>query len=239
MHSLLVIKDVNLFPETAVLPYKKGTPEFLTGRGGYRVAVLCGSLGGCTRAAAAPEPLSPKLTGTAISSEDSAVLTGDEAALFTGEAAAQLNASDAVILAVPVADYPYWRDGILAVKAIPVLWWCCTETLKASGGACEGDFTADGMLTPSMGTDELHWSLHFSARQSMARLQWAKEREQLLARIEERKWIDMAKGILSKTRGCSESEAYELLRKQAMNDRKRMVDVANAIVQAYQLLHKP
>ncbi|MFP4975781.1 ANTAR domain-containing response regulator [Paenibacillus sp. CN-4] len=238
MHSLLVIKDVNLFPETAVFPYKEGTPEFLIGRGGYRVAVLCGSLGGCFGAAAAPEPLSFELTDTAIS-RDSAVLTRDGAALFTGEAAAQLNASEAVVLAVPVADYPYWRDGILAVKAIPVLWWCCTETLKASGGACEGDFTADGMLTPSMGTDELHWSLHFSARQSMARLQWAKEREQLLARIEERKWIDMAKGILSKTRGCSESEAYELLRKQAMNDRKRMVDVANAIVQAYQLLHKP
>lgn len=46
----------------------------------------------------------------------------------------------------------------------------------------------------------------------------------------------MAKGILSKTKNISESEAYDLLRKQAMNERKRMVDVATSIVKVYQLL---
>ncbi|MNY46685.1 Nitrate regulatory protein [compost metagenome] len=87
-----------------------------------------------------------------------------------------------------------------------------------------------------MQPQEIHWILHFSARQCFERQQWLKEREQLLSRIEERKWIDMAKGILSKAKNISESEAYDLLRKQAMNERKRMVDVATSIVKVYQLL---
>ncbi|MNE97898.1 ANTAR domain protein [compost metagenome] len=48
----------------------------------------------------------------------------------------------------------------------------------------------------------------------------------------------MAKAILRETRGITESEAYDLLRKQAMNERKRMVDVATSLVKAYELLHK-
>ncbi|MNN62293.1 ANTAR domain protein [compost metagenome] len=94
----------------------------------------------------------------------------------------------------------------------------------------------DGILSPSMLAQEIHWILHFSSRQCFERHQWLKEKEQLLARIEERKWIDMAKGILSKAKNISESEAYDLLRKQAMNERKRMVDVATSIVKVYQLL---
>jgi response regulator NasT len=87
-----------------------------------------------------------------------------------------------------------------------------------------------------MSAQDAHASLQLGFQHYMLRRQWAQEREQLLSRLEERKWIDQAKGILSEIKGISEAEAYDFLRKQAMNERKRMVDVATSIVKVYQLL---
>ncbi|WNS45368.1 ANTAR domain-containing protein [Paenibacillus sp. MMS20-IR301] len=144
--------------------------------------------------------------------------------------------ADAFILHLPVTEINEWRAVLVQQKIAPVLWWCTARTATLSVSACGDDIMVDGILSPAMQARELHWILHFSSRQSFERQQWLKEREQLLSRIEERKWIDMAKGILSKAKNISESEAYDLLRKQAMNERKRMVDVATSIVKVYQLL---
>jgi response regulator NasT len=54
--------------------------------------------------------------------------------------------------------------------------------------------------------------------------------------LEERKVIDRAKGILMKARGISEDEAYALLRKTAMDQGRKVVDVASALVTAAGLL---
>ena len=152
------------------------------------------------------------------------------------EAMAGIKEADASILHVPVSEIKEWGTLLMKQKMAPVIWWCTDETANLSLAACEDHIMVDGILGPSMQPQEIHWSLHFSAKQCFERQQWLKEREQLLSRIEERKWIDMAKGILSKVKNISESEAYDVLRKQAMNERKRMVDVATSIVKVYQLL---
>lgn len=54
--------------------------------------------------------------------------------------------------------------------------------------------------------------------------------------LEERKLIDRAKGILMKARGISEEEAYALMRKTAMDQGRKVVDVASALVTAAGLL---
>jgi two-component system, response regulator / RNA-binding antiterminator len=54
--------------------------------------------------------------------------------------------------------------------------------------------------------------------------------------LEERKVIDRAKGILMRNRGIGEEEAYGLLRKAAMDQGKRLVDLAQALVMATDLL---
>ncbi|MCC5965086.1 MAG: ANTAR domain-containing protein [Natronohydrobacter sp.] len=54
--------------------------------------------------------------------------------------------------------------------------------------------------------------------------------------LEERKLIDRAKGILMKARGISEDEAYALMRKAAMDQGRKVADVAGAIVTAAGLL---
>jgi response regulator NasT len=54
--------------------------------------------------------------------------------------------------------------------------------------------------------------------------------------LQERKVIDKAKGILMKNRGISEEEAYALLRSTAMNENRRLADVAHSLVTAAKLL---
>ncbi len=54
--------------------------------------------------------------------------------------------------------------------------------------------------------------------------------------LEERKVIDRAKGLLMKAKSISEEEAYALLRKAAMNQNRRVADVAEALVTASGLL---
>jgi response regulator NasT len=54
--------------------------------------------------------------------------------------------------------------------------------------------------------------------------------------LEERKTIDRAKGILMKARGVSEDEAYALLRKAAMDQGRKLAEVAEALVSTAGLL---
>ena len=54
--------------------------------------------------------------------------------------------------------------------------------------------------------------------------------------LEERKVIDRAKGILMRARGIDEDEAYGLLRKAAMDQGKKLADMAQALVMATDLL---
>ncbi len=51
-----------------------------------------------------------------------------------------------------------------------------------------------------------------------------------------RKTIDRAKGILMKSKGLSEQEAYDLLRRSAMNHGRKIIDVAQSLVIASGLL---
>src|SRR6478672_2320907 len=69
---------------------------------------------------------------------------------------------------------------------------------------------------------------------SFARLE--SELERARSALEERKVIDRAKGILMKARNLSEEAAYVLLRKTAMNENKKIAEVAQSVVTAAELL---
>jgi len=62
------------------------------------------------------------------------------------------------------------------------------------------------------------------------------ERDEARAGLAERKVLDRAKGIVMKQRGCSEDEAYRLLRKAAMDQNKRVAEVAEQLVAMSKLL---
>jgi len=54
--------------------------------------------------------------------------------------------------------------------------------------------------------------------------------------LEERKIVERAKGILMKARGMDEAEAYDVMRKAAMNENRRIPEVAQSLVTAARLL---
>jgi response regulator NasT len=54
--------------------------------------------------------------------------------------------------------------------------------------------------------------------------------------LEERKVVERAKGILMKMRGLSEEDAFSLLRQTAMNEKKKMSEIAQSVVTAAGLL---
>ncbi len=62
------------------------------------------------------------------------------------------------------------------------------------------------------------------------------ELEQTRRALEERKLVDRAKGILMRARGIGEEEAYALLRKTAMDQGRKLGEVAQALVLASDLL---
>jgi len=62
------------------------------------------------------------------------------------------------------------------------------------------------------------------------------ELEQTKTTLAERKLVDRAKGILMTTRGLSEQDAYNALRKAAMNQNRRMAEIAKSVVELADLM---
>jgi response regulator NasT len=63
-----------------------------------------------------------------------------------------------------------------------------------------------------------------------------RELEEAKDQLAERKVIERAKGILMKARSITEDEAYALLRRTAMNENRRIAEVAHSVVMAAGLL---
>jgi response regulator NasT len=68
---------------------------------------------------------------------------------------------------------------------------------------------------------------------AFARLQ--AELESAKGALEERKVIDRAKGVLMRAKNLTEEEAYSLLRKTAMNENKKIAEIAQSVLTAAEL----
>jgi response regulator NasT len=56
------------------------------------------------------------------------------------------------------------------------------------------------------------------------------------SQLAERKVVDRAKGILMRAKGIAEEEAYDRMRRAAMNEQKKLVEIAQSIVTAAEIL---
>lgn len=80
-------------------------------------------------------------------------------------------------------------------------------------------------------TPQLGRSVLTLIQQQSQRLQaQADELASMRATLNDRKQIDQAKLLLIKHQGCSEEQAWQMLRKMAMNQNKRVVDIAIAML---------
>jgi response regulator NasT len=64
------------------------------------------------------------------------------------------------------------------------------------------------------------------------------ELNQARTALSERKLIDRAKGMLMQARGMTEEEAYQTMRKLAMDQGKRMADIASNVIAIADVLGK-
>lgn len=62
------------------------------------------------------------------------------------------------------------------------------------------------------------------------------ELEEVRTELADRKTIDRAKGILMKSKGLTEQDAYDLLRRTAMKQSRKIIDVAQSLIIASGLL---
>ena len=63
-----------------------------------------------------------------------------------------------------------------------------------------------------------------------------RELEDARSELEGRKVIDKAKGIIMKSRNLSEDEAYALMRRSAMNQNRKLIDIAQSLIVAAGIL---
>lgn len=100
--------------------------------------------------------------------------------------------------------------------------------IKAGVSAYVVDGFHPNRLAPIMGVARAR----FEAEQSLKN-----ELDLTKVRLKERQLVEKAKGILMRERHCDEETAYQCLRKSAMDNNKRIGDVAAQLIQAHQMLH--
>jgi len=62
------------------------------------------------------------------------------------------------------------------------------------------------------------------------------ELDEARSQLEDRKTIDRAKSIVMQLKGLSEDEAYALMRRTAMNEKRKLVDIARSLITAAEML---
>ena len=106
-----------------------------------------------------------------------------------------------------------------------------SESIRAAVQAGVSAYVVGG-LSPERIRPVLEVAIaRFSEFQALRR-----ELESTRSRLEERKVIERAKGILMKRRGLDEEDAFRLLRKMAMDRKARLVAVAREVVAAAEIL---
>ncbi|MBR9971009.1 ANTAR domain-containing protein [Magnetospirillum sp. J10] len=105
------------------------------------------------------------------------------------------------------------------------------ETIKAAINAGVAAYVVDG-LKPDRVRPVIDVAIARFAQFQELRLELDKARTTLA----ERKLVEKAKGILMKRRKVDEDEAYRLMRRMSMDQKLRLIDIANKIIEAAELL---
>jgi response regulator NasT len=106
-----------------------------------------------------------------------------------------------------------------------------TDMIRAAVESGVGAYVVDGLCK-----ERVKSILDMAVSRFDAFNQLRDELDRARQELEDRKVIERAKGILMRDRSLSEDAAYALLRKAAMNENRRLADVAQSVVTAARLL---
>jgi response regulator NasT len=105
-----------------------------------------------------------------------------------------------------------------------------TDMIKAAVHAGVGAYVVDGLKK-----ERVKAILDMAVSRFYAFNEMREELDRTKQALEDRKVVDRAKGILMKERGLTEEAAYALLRKAAMNENRRVAEIAQSLVTASKL----
>ncbi len=142
---------------------------------------------------------------------------------------------EVVLMAVGLPDI----DGISAAREImeqaphPIVLLTSHAETETIEGAKEAGVMA--YLIKPLREEELRPAIELAVSRFSEFVSLRREKEDLRKTLEARKLIERAKGILMKTGGLSEAEAFATIQKKSMNMRKSMAEIAQAIVLAEEI----
>ena len=139
---------------------------------------------------------------------------------------------DVLLLAVGLPD----GDGVEAARRVMATLPCAIVLLTSHAdpdvSARAVDAGVLGFLVKPLRSAELGPALDVAVRRFRELEAVRKENEALKQKLESRKLVDRAKGLLMTRLGLSEPEAFRRIQKTAMDSRKTMADVAQALLLA-------
>ena len=137
---------------------------------------------------------------------------------------------DVVLLAVGLPD----GDGVEAARRVmtalpcPIVLLTSHTDSEITAGAVEAGVL--GFLVKPLRPEELAPALDVAVSRFRELEAVRKENEALKQKLESRKLVDRAKGILMTRMGLTEPEAFRRIQKTAMDTRKTMAEVAQALL---------
>jgi response regulator NasT len=145
-------------------------------------------------------------------------------------------APDVVVIGLENPDRDRLEHFFSLSKALqrPVAMFVDKSDAAAIGAAIEAGVSA--YVVDGLRKDRVKSILDMAVLRFNAYSRLQRELDEARTALEDRKLIDKAKAILMKQRQLSEADAYNLLRKTAMNQNRRIVDIAQSLVTAASLL---
>ncbi len=149
----------------------------------------------------------------------------------------ELHRPDVAVLAVGLTD----GDGVEAAQQVMASYPCALVMLTSrtdpdvAGRAVEAGVL--GFLAKPLRHEELGPALDLAVSRFRDLQEVRRENQELKRKLESRKLVDRAKALLIQRAGLSEAEAYRRLQKTAMDTRRTMGDVAQALLLTDELSH--
>ena len=107
------------------------------------------------------------------------------------------------------------------------------QTLQRAIGAGVSVYVVDG-LQPQLVKSIIEVAIARFREYQALRNELEKTRNQLA----DRKLIERAKGLLMQHRNCNEEDAYQTMRKMAMDKSQRLIDVARCIIDILDMVNQ-
>lgn len=148
---------------------------------------------------------------------------------------ASVTVPEVILMAVGLSDLDGIRAArqIMRAKPLPIILvssHCDAETVERAKQA-----GVMGYLVKPLRGGELIPAIELAVSHFQEFVALQKENENLKRTLEARKIIERAKGILMRSKGFSEAEAFSFIQKKSMDLRKPMREIAQAVILSEEL----